>query len=343
MMQDLEQLKTISARLGRNLMMIQAAGGNTSVKVGGELWIKASGKWLRDADSEDIFVPIDRSRVLRAIAAPAPEDPAALTPVNGSPLRGSIETYFHALFEDRIVLHVHSVNAIAHATRTGAEQRLPEALQGVDWRWVPYARPGLDLTRAIASVYHPQVHVWVLANHGLIVTGDNFEEVDSLLTRVDLLLSLPARSHALPDFSRLSGLCGPRWKLPRYEVGHQPALHSDLMELAARGTIYPDNAVFLGPACAVLRGGQSLDDAMAGFRQKWGMDPKIVLVQGSGTIVTSALDAAGEEMVACFGLVLERLEDPSAVTLLDTSEVYGLLNWSAEQYRQQAAKRVPVC
>ena len=35
-----------SARVGNNPLLVQAGSGNTSIKLDGVLWIKASGKWL---------------------------------------------------------------------------------------------------------------------------------------------------------------------------------------------------------------------------------------------------------------------------------------------------------
>ena len=54
----LNELRRMSARVGKNILLTQAAGGNSSVKHGGVLWVKASGTWLADAETKDIFLPI---------------------------------------------------------------------------------------------------------------------------------------------------------------------------------------------------------------------------------------------------------------------------------------------
>jgi len=43
-----------SKEIGMDPSMVQAAGGNTSLKQGNTMWVKASGKWLLDAQS-DVF------------------------------------------------------------------------------------------------------------------------------------------------------------------------------------------------------------------------------------------------------------------------------------------------
>lgn len=44
--QTLNELRRMSARVGSNILLVQGAGGNSSVKDGDVLWVKASGTWL---------------------------------------------------------------------------------------------------------------------------------------------------------------------------------------------------------------------------------------------------------------------------------------------------------
>lgn len=70
---EFKALRHLSAKVGSDPLLVQAAGGNTSIKDEGVMWIKASGTWLRDADAKDIFVPLDFARLSAALAA---DDPA---------------------------------------------------------------------------------------------------------------------------------------------------------------------------------------------------------------------------------------------------------------------------
>ena len=45
-MVELDRLRKLSARVGSDPLLVQAAGGNTSLKDKGVMWIKASGTWL---------------------------------------------------------------------------------------------------------------------------------------------------------------------------------------------------------------------------------------------------------------------------------------------------------
>src|SRR5262245_21525637 len=116
---EFEALKRLSARVGADPLLVQAAGGNTSIKDNGVLWIKASGTWLMNAESEDIFVPVRIAPLLEAVADLDPVAEQAetftVTELNPSGLRPSIETTVHALMPQRVVVHVHCVETIAFA------------------------------------------------------------------------------------------------------------------------------------------------------------------------------------------------------------------------------------
>ena len=53
--------RTLSARLGQDPLRVQGPGGNTSIKSNDVMWIKASGTELANAESDPIFVAVDRN------------------------------------------------------------------------------------------------------------------------------------------------------------------------------------------------------------------------------------------------------------------------------------------
>ena len=156
-MVDLEKLRTLSARVGADPLLVQAAGGNTSLKQDGIMWIKASGTWLKDAATRDIFVPLDHAAIMAALARndPACESCTSFvrTDLNATGLRPSIETTVHALMPQRVVVHVHCVNTIAWAIRQDAEARLTEKLHGFRLGLHPLRPP-----RPAAGRRHPVPH-----------------------------------------------------------------------------------------------------------------------------------------------------------------------------------------
>lgn len=326
MLDELEQLKRLSAKVGRDLTLTQGAGGNTSLKQDGQLFVKASGKWLANACEEPMFLPVDLERVRRAIPVGC-EDPDAAKPLIETPLRASIETSFHALLPQSVVVHVHSINTIAWAIQREGADRLEALLTGLEWRWVPYIRPGLPLTRLMAERLAPQVNVWVLANHGLIVAADTVAEAEALLNEVESRLAIEPDPQPWEE-EKLKGLCANgQFQLPKHPVAHQAALGKRRVRHAIEGSLYPDHTVFLGPACASIN---RIDQ----FRKQWKMEPKAVVVEGAGLLLAAGVSDGAQEMAACLGLLLERVDAVGDVVYLHREEVCGLMNWDAEKYRQ---------
>jgi hypothetical protein len=64
---ELASLRELSARVGSDPLLVQASNGNTSIKLDGILWIKASGKWLAHASQEEALVPVELAEAREAV------------------------------------------------------------------------------------------------------------------------------------------------------------------------------------------------------------------------------------------------------------------------------------
>jgi rhamnose utilization protein RhaD (predicted bifunctional aldolase and dehydrogenase) len=124
---ELTPLRELSARIGSDPLLTQASTGNISIKLGGVLWIKASGKWMADAIREDILIPLDLAEVKESVKQ-------GVDPVEQY-TRASSGTGMHAVLPQRVVLHVHCVNTIAWAVRQDALIQLKHQLDGLRWQW----------------------------------------------------------------------------------------------------------------------------------------------------------------------------------------------------------------
>lgn len=322
-MAELAALKNLSARVGSDPLLVQAAGGNTSLKQNGVMWIKASGTWLRDAATRDIFVPVQHEALLAALLTndPACESCAdfVLADLNAMGLRPSIETTVHALMPQRVVVHVHCVNTIAWAIRGDAEQRLAEKLRHFDWAFIPYARPGLPLANAIAARFKPGTDVLVLGNHGLVVAAETVADAQALLDRVVNVLVRPVREFVPPDLAALDLLCK--------GTDYAPAGNNETQALATDGlalvrgknaVFYPDHVVFLGVGVATeIESGAPL-----------------VAIPGKGVLIRGKAKPAVEPMGRCLADVMRRIAADEPLTALDANAIDRLVNWDAEKYRQ---------
>jgi len=142
--QDLltDDFRALSAALGQDPLQVQGPGGNTSIKDGGVMWIKASGTELANA-----FVAVDRDAA-KAEARGAGDGSCKATVLDPAiTLRPSIETTFHAALDYAVVAHTHSIVTIAHVISPQGRALLAEKLNGLSYVVDPVAEPRVDLLR----------------------------------------------------------------------------------------------------------------------------------------------------------------------------------------------------
>jgi rhamnose utilization protein RhaD (predicted bifunctional aldolase and dehydrogenase) len=330
---ELQQLKEVSTRVGRDMSLVQGAGGNTSVKEGDVLWVKASGAWLSEADKRDIFVPVDLPGALRALGQGIEKMPVADP---AATLRPSIETSLHALLPHRVVLHVHAVNTIAWASCLGVEQEIAARLDGLPWARVPYRRPGLPLSQVVAeTLAQRNPDVLVLGNHGLLVGAADCAAAEALVHEVERRLYLPVRPAPAGDRAALEALCrGTHYQLASHDACHRLATDPHRLAIVTKGSLYPDHVVFLGPAMRALSAGESVADVVAANAAAGLPPPVALLAPGAGAVMHSDIQPGAEAMLICLALVAERLPADAHISYLPADEERALLDWDAEKYRK---------
>ena len=334
-------LASLSARLGRDPLVTQAAGGNTSLKHDGALWIKASGTWLAEADTRAIFLPVALEPLLAAIAAnderAAKATDFVIADANPEGLRPSVETSVHAVLPFAAVLHVHCIETVALAVREDAAAAIAARLAGIDGVrpvHIPYLKPGLPLARAIAAAASPATNVVTLGNHGLIVAADTVEAAGDLLTRVSAALAAAARPAPPPDLAALERLAeGSDWRLPTDAAAHATATDPARLAIARQGSLYPDHVVFLGSAVAVLPEGGT----PATFASTATIPQMLLAVPGKGVLIHRAVLRGGDDLARALAEVTGRIDAGMALRALTSEEERELFNWDAEIYRRSLA------
>jgi rhamnose utilization protein RhaD (predicted bifunctional aldolase and dehydrogenase) len=320
---EFESLRKLSAHVGADPLLVQAAGGNTSIKQDGTMWIKASGTWLMDALRKDIFVPLNLQELTKALSEDSPDCESCLPFVrqemNARGLRPSIETSVHGLMPQKIVVHVHCVNTIAWAIREDGQQQLTQRLAEFNWSFIPYARPGLQLSRAIRDNLKPGSDVVILQNHGLAVAAETVAETAALLERVVLALQCAERQFATPDWENLHSLARDTDYAPAQDIAaHAAAVDDMAFKLGCNNVYYPDHVVFLGTSVPTDMTTQAA----------------AIAVPGKGVLLRKDAKAAIEPMLRCLGDVFKRTSTDAKLKQLTPIEIDQLLNWDAEKYRQ---------
>jgi rhamnose utilization protein RhaD (predicted bifunctional aldolase and dehydrogenase) len=318
---ELDALRELSARIGGNRLLVQASTGNTSVKIGDVLWIKASGKWLVQADACDFLVPVKLSRAREYIArnAPIPET----LPANNGNVVASIETAMHVVMPQKIVVHVHSVNAIAWAVRADAPQCLNSPLAGLNWQWIPYIPSGLALAASIQRILarFPQTNVLVLGNHGLVVCGDHCSSVMRLLAEVEERVAAAPRPvpNQQPSLLR-DAFPESAWSLPESPAAHALATDPVSWRILSGGVLYPCQVIFL-PGTAPQNREYVLRERMP------------LLIERHGVVCSKYMTRADQEMLSGLIEIVQRIDPSAPIRYLSTSEVLDVLQGGSDHYR----------
>jgi ribulose-5-phosphate 4-epimerase/fuculose-1-phosphate aldolase len=313
----LQELVELSVRLGSDLRLVQGAGGNLSIKTDGVLWIKASGTRLGQARERNIFVPMDEAATREAVLVTEALMPFVLPSAQAGGLRPSIETALHVLLPHTVVVHVHGIGSIAAGLDDAVGDAVRELPDWFDTVVVPYAKPGVELARAVlsrtpAALTGDRPLVLLLRNHGVVVGAADSGTAAEVLDLVEAHFRLVAA--------------------PEVDLTTCPLCPAGTADDAAAavlcaGALTPDSAVFLGPVpFGRIPAGPPADDDGS---------PHAGFVADDGSVWLRAALGADEREVAASLVDVARQRARGEVSTLSAAEVDELVNWEAEKWRQQ--------
>jgi rhamnose utilization protein RhaD (predicted bifunctional aldolase and dehydrogenase) len=281
-------LRDLSARVGGDPLLAQASDGNTSTELGGILWIKASGKFLAHAMQEEMFVPLEWAEVQQSVGNGTN---IGSQYTQNDDLSPSIETAMHAVLRHRVVLHVHSINAMAWAIRLAGPEQLKERLNGLHWRWIPYAASAMPLAREIekAVAPAPERDVLILGNHGLVVCGPDCYTAETLLWEVERRLAIIPRRFPKPDATVLTMIARiSRRQFPDVDLLYGLGTDAVSRKILKGGVLYPCQAIFLGRTMPLLRPALVLSKFIKHLNDN-DRTPPFVAVERSGVMLNEKM------------------------------------------------------
>ncbi|MFN8554527.1 MAG: class II aldolase/adducin family protein [Candidatus Obscuribacterales bacterium] len=357
---DFTELVELSRLAGERFDLVQAGGGNTSVKLDdGRLYVKASGMALSDVSKDD-FCCVQWKPLLQFLdnadgncnraELEAQSKEIVKNACQPGPKRPSIETMLHCTL-GRLTLHTHPI-AVATAVcrsdwRSDLEKLFPDAF------FVDYKTPGPAL--ALALRQQLQQRHWqpggealiFLKNHGMIVAGNTLDTVMTLTNDVVERIGQTdpydlSKYKAVNALSRLvNETCGTEWLayLSDDQVLNQSIESNTSALLSSCAT--PDQLVYCGPEGLRL---DSEDPVLARTSIKQFLKtkkhaPKVILMPAGGKerifLLGKSLRKCKEmEDVLKSHVILQTSGNPATMQFLPREEVDYLSNWEAEKYRQ---------
>jgi rhamnose utilization protein RhaD (predicted bifunctional aldolase and dehydrogenase)/NAD(P)-dependent dehydrogenase (short-subunit alcohol dehydrogenase family) len=355
----LEVIVKLSRFYGSDPSIVLAGGGNTSCKMGDRLYVKGSGTSLA-AMTRDGFVKMDRGKLTELLGATLDEDPTTrevqyqelVTNARCEPEKGqrpSVEVLLHHVVPGTYVVHSHATIAETLACHTGG-RALAEEIFGDEVVWVPYVDPGFVLAQTLKQALEDYCArtgrglptAILMANHGLIVGGDDPEQIrantDEVLGKIAARLGDDWETRAFGEITNLGSAgaivrrIGPalRALLAENPAGPLKVVSFDDSEvalglvgaaagktIAGGGPLTPDQIVYCSsfPLWFEPKDGEEeealiarLRDAIDRHTRETRFPPKIVLVQGVG------LFAAGDDF---------HTADTARLVYLDAIKIMG--------------------
>ncbi len=186
----LESLVYRSNLLGSDRSVVNIGGGNTSTKTiekdfkGDDIevmWVKGSGSDLASMKAANFTgLKLDDIRPLLERDTMSDEEMVEYLShcmIDAKHPRSSIETLLHAFLPFKQVDHTHPDSIISIACADNG-QEIAKEIYGDRFVWVPYIRPGFQLSKMIAEGVqnNPNAELVIMEKHGLVTWGETSKE-----------------------------------------------------------------------------------------------------------------------------------------------------------------------
>ena len=333
-----------SKEIGLDSSMVQAAGGNTSIKLGDTMWVKASGKWLMNACSEEIMVPVKTSEVKSILKNDGPNDEEIINKKisddSNTNLRPSVETPLHAALDFKYVLHTHDVNIISFAILKNSKTKLDELLREFKWKFIPYIKPGIELSKLLLKLKSKEDNVFILQNHGLIVCGDDLDEIKKLNLKIrdclqnELNKNIIIKSENNNNFE--INLKNTQYKILNEDYAFDLANNKSWLKKISLGSFLPDVLIFLGPKILQIKPDEKKLSFKLNKLSKLSLPfNSCIILSGYGVIIRKDSLNGTVEMIKLLYELMHRVPEEEELEYFNDGQVLSLLNWEAEHYRQK--------
>jgi ribulose-5-phosphate 4-epimerase/fuculose-1-phosphate aldolase len=336
----------ISKYAGMREDLVQAGGGNSSVKISDDrMAIKASGYQMADI-SEDSGYALVNPKIIRDRFLDC-EDLSAMTDADSKKIleaafiegkRPSIETFLHAV-SGKYTLHTHPIVVNVLACRKDGMEILKTLFPGA--LTVPYATPGIELAKAYFKSYQESTSknggksgfdIVFLQNHGLVVSGESADEVIAMTEKVTGKIEdyLKMDMISYHNVTRL-------WKYFDDRIVWKVTDSNILRVYNETGgwehTFCPDCVVFLGKKMLSLSDGFAQEE-IENYRQSFGTSVVVEFAGDLFILAESVKKAMEIQSVMSFSAQVMEQNQNCECNMISDDEQNFLLNWDAEKYRK---------
>ena len=355
-MNEIKDLVEISKYAGERFDLVQAGGGNSSVKFdNGEMIIKASGFLLSDISENSGYSQVytkDIADIVKSNEILMCEDKRERESITSKLVkvatidkqnRPSIETLLHS-FLYKYTLHTHPIVVNMIVIQKNWKELLQSIFKDEAIALVAYKTPGIELALELDKTlqsFESIPNIIFLQNHGLIITSDNKDDIkvlkEEVLSKIENYLKVDMNKYKLSNAittlfrhieenENISYLSEDRY-LSKQLI--------EKKELFFETPFCPDSLVYCGINCVNIEN-LSETTGLIDYKNKYFELPKVVLCQNNLFFRASNIKKAKEmEEVFKFHIMVLEQNIKMEKNFLELDELSYLNNWEAEKYRQK--------
>lgn len=320
-------LKKISKYCGERFDLVQAGGGNISIKVEDLMFIKSSGYNLSTIDENNGYVVIDNKILLKDIQNYSVKEVTNYNFIGNK--RASIETYMHSILKKYTVhLHPIQINKVLIATDAISiiKEIYPKSLI------IEYLTPGIKVCNKIKEIYNDE-NVIFLINHGIIITSNNINEIyqiiHDVLEKFELYQKINFDKYKYTN--KISNIINETFNINNISYLIQDELINTYFiqktELFTKNITLPDTLIYCG--IKILFGIENIQI----YKKLYDESPKIIIENNSIYINSHSLSKC-KEIEEVFKANLIVLDTKYEKNYLSNHEICFLNNWDSEKYRK---------
>jgi FMN phosphatase YigB (HAD superfamily) len=328
---ELIQLKTISKYCGERFDLVQAGGGNSSVKMDDLMFIKASGFHLTQISSKGGYVTINNKNLKEDIVKNKPKSIINYNVIGN--LRASIETYMHSILK-KYTIHLHPIQInkilISKDCKDIIRKLVPNSLI------IDYFTPGINVCNEILKLYNNEEIIFLI-NHGIIITSNDY---NTILIKLEELLIIFEKKQNL-DFNKYK-LTNNISEIINKDINNNIEIISyfcedniinkfllDKKELFEEAITFPDALIYCGIKILFI---DSLEEIKK-YLCKYNEPPKVIVCNELIYIINISIQKCKEtEDVLKSNLMI--LHTDNEKIYLTNDEICYLNNWDLEKYRK---------
>ena len=338
---NLNEVNNLCHKIGQNRLIVQGAGGNISWKEKDNLYVKASGFNIGDANKKNIFTKIkykDYNSGLIESNFKYDINKAVFTKKKYKP---SIEAAFHSIIPQKYILHVHSIEILSRLVQKNAFYFLRKYISDktLNWKLIKYVKPGNRLAKAIYEELKKDTNtnIFFLKNHGIIIGSNNLKKILPILNKLskDLKSNFKIIKKQKPRLHKKI-LLKNKYELKSIKSNEiqNLSLKFNLFKILKKyWRLYPDQIVFLGSKPIIFNSIYDLEKSILKIANINFYINVPIFIRDIGTFYISRISKPKIIQLVCYYDVLIRQKNLQNIDILNDKQVKELLNWDQEKYR----------